>query len=128
MSVIQGNTVRALTSSGDFTMGNGQAGYLTQNAAVGQQAQCRCQQVIYECFWDQAAGINWYGFLSSANPQALSLALQTVILNGINVTGINSAVFTLDPVSRKFTTAQWDIRTVFSQSVPVNVNSPGGGN
>jgi hypothetical protein len=124
MATIQTNCVRALDSTGDWTFGNSSAGYLQGNAAISQQVPCNVKMILGECFWATNFGINWFGFLSSAQPQALSLAIQTVILNSVNVTGINSSAWSLNPVTREFETQPWDISTIFSQTLPVSVTSP----
>jgi len=124
--ILQGNAVRTLTGAHDWTYGNGSSDYIQQNAAVAQQIDCRVLQVLTECFWDIGAGINWYGFLSSKNPQGLALALQSVILNTTNVTGVNSLSFTVNPQTRQFSVS-WDVSTVFSQSV-AGIASSGGNN
>lgn len=114
---LQGNAVRVLTPTHDWTMGNGSAGYLQGNAAVGQQVNCRILQILGECFWDAGAGIAWYQWLGSKSPTGLALAIQTVIRNSINVTGINlpTPVFSVDPGTRAFT-VNWNVQTVFTKS------------
>jgi len=125
VSTLSGNIVRALDSTGDWTMGNGSAGYLQGDPAVAQQVPCNCKVILGEVFWATNIGINWFAFLSSAQPQALSLALQATTLNSPNVTAINTAQYKLDPVTREFSTpTPWDISTIFSKSLPVNVTSP----
>ncbi|HVN66752.1 MAG TPA: hypothetical protein VMT55_00140 [Candidatus Sulfotelmatobacter sp.] len=122
--ILQGNAVRALTTGHDWTMGNGSAGYLQGNQAIAQQLDCRILQILGECFWDAGAGINWYGFLSSKAPQGLSLAIQAVILNTVNVLGINQpATFTLNPQTRLFS-VDWDVITIYSKSFTGTTQQP----
>lgn len=123
---LSGNCVRALDSSGDWSMGNGSAGYLQQDSAIGQQVPCNCKVILGEVFWALNIGINWYAFLSSDQPQALSLALKSTILNSVNVTGINNpAPYLLDPITRAFSTpTPWSLTTVFTKNLPVTVTSP----
>ena len=125
MNQLQGNCVRTLTSGHDFTYGNNLSGYLQQDAAAIQQVSCRILQVLTECFWDQNAGINWFGWLQSFDPQGLALALSTVILNTQNVLKVNSTDFDLS-VERVFT-VNWSVDTVFSQNVTGSVRIPSGG-
>ena len=119
--ILSGNCVRPLSALGDWTMGQN---YLQGNLAIAQQVPCNVKMILGECFWATNEGINWFGFLSSEQPQALSLAIQAVVLNSINITGINSSQWALNPTTRTFQTATWDISTIFSQSLPVNVTSP----
>ncbi len=124
MSTLQGNAVRALSSTGDFTFGLGSSGYLQGDAAIQQQASCNVKTILGEVFWDTNFGINWYGFLQSDQTQALALALQTTILNSVNVNGINTSNYSVNPQTREFETQVWNVSTVFSQNVPINVSSP----
>lgn len=112
---LQGNAVRVLTAAHDWTMGNGSAGYLQGNAAVAQQVNCRLLQILGECFWDAGAGIAWFQWLGSNNPLGLALAIQTVIRNSINVTGLvmPTPVFTVNAATRAFTIG-WTATTVFT--------------
>lgn len=114
--ILQGNAVRSLSGTNDWTLGNGAAGYLQGNMAVRQQINCRVLQVLGECFWDLGSGINWFGFLSSKVPQALTLAIATVILNTPNVVGIASpTTFKLNDQTRAYS-VQWAVNTVFSRN------------
>lgn len=115
---LQGRIVRTLSPTGDWTYGNNLSGYLQANNAIAQQIQCRLLQFLSECFFDVQAGIDWFGWLGSKNPQGLNLAIQTVILNTIGVLSINGTTgFTLDTVTREFT-VQWNVTTTFTQNNP----------
>jgi hypothetical protein len=114
--ILQGNAVRSWTALGDWTMGNGGAGYLQGNAAIRQQINARILQVLGECFFDLGAGINWFGFLSSKKPAALTLAIATVVLNTPNVVGLVAPVtFKLNDKTRAYS-VQWNVQTIFSKS------------
>ena len=117
---IQGNTVRTLSLVKDWTYGNNLSGYLTGNAALAQQINCRILQLLGECFWDTGAGINWYGYLGGKNSLGLNLAIRTVILNTLGggyVTAINSVSLQINSVARTFTVS-WNISTIYSKSFP----------
>ena len=115
---IQGNTVRSLSPTNDWTYGTGDSGYLTGNPAIRQQIQCRLLQFFGECFWDTQAGINWFGYLGSKNSAgALKLAISTVILNSFGVTALNAVSFVTDDIKRTFTIS-WDVSTIYSTSFP----------
>lgn len=114
MNLIQGNAVRAL-ANGDWTMGAGNAGYLQGNAAIAQQTACKIRQVLGECFWDAGAGLAWFQWLQSFDPDGLALAISALILNVPNVTGINSVSVTLG-ANRVFM-ASWNVKTVFTETL-----------
>ena len=123
---LQGNIVRTLSESNDFTYGNNLSGYRQTNAAIGQQIQCRLNQYLGECFFDTQAGINWLGYMGSKNPVGLNLAIASVILNTTGVLGINTLVFNLDHETRIFT-INWDVSTVFTKYFPGNTTLTVGG-
>lgn len=114
---IQGNTVRTLSPTKDWTYGNNLSGYLQGNNAIAQQISCRLQQFLGECFWDTQAGIDWFGWLGGKNAAGLNLAISTVILNTTGVLAIESMDFTADPLTRTFS-INWRVTTVFSRYFP----------
>lgn len=116
---IQGATVRTLDSTNDWTFGNNLGGYLTGNTQIRQSIQCRLNQFYGECFWDTQAGINWFGWLGGKNPQGLTLAIATVILNTPGVLGLvpGTLSFSLDAETRVIT-INWSVVTVYSTQFP----------
>ena len=114
---IQGNAVRTLSPVHDWTYGNGLAGYLQGNAAIGQQIDCRLQLFLGEVFWATNEGIDWFGWLGGKNPAGLNLAISTVILNSYGVLGLNGNPYVVNDVLRTFQ-VKWDVTTVFSKSFP----------
>ncbi len=115
MNLLQTMAVRAITPAGDWTFGNGIAGYIQGNAAIAQQIQTSILQILGECFWDAGAGIAWFQWLQSFDPNGLALAISSVILNVQNVTGINSISVNLG--SNRVFTASWNVSTVFTQTL-----------
>jgi hypothetical protein len=115
MNQLQTMAVRAITPQGDWTFGAGIAGYLQGNAAIAQQIQTSILQILGECFWDAGAGIAWFQWLQSFDPNGLALAISTVILKIQNVTGINSISINLG-ANRVFS-ASWNVSTVFTQTL-----------
>lgn len=119
---IQGNCVRTLSPAKDWTYGNNLGGYLTKNAAIAQQINCRLLQFLGECFWDVNAGIDWFGYLGGKNASGLNLAIATVILNTPGVLGFSTPpVFVLNDVTRTFS-VNWKVNTTFSKSYPGTAN------
>lgn len=115
MNSLQTMAVRATTLQGDWTFGNGIAGYIQGNAAIAQQIQTSVLQILGECFWDAGAGIAWFQWLQSFDPNGLALAISSVILNIQNVTGINSINVTLG--ANRIFSASWSVSTVFTKEV-----------
>lgn len=114
---LQGNIIRSLSQSGDWTYGNNLSGYLVENAAIGQDITTSIALQLGEVFWAINQGINWFSWLGSKNPNGLNLAIASVILNRPNVLGLNAPPYVLNPVTRKFSVS-WDVVTVFSTSFP----------
>lgn len=93
--------VRAITSTGDWTYGAGKNNYLSANAAVAQTIATRLLSFLGDCFWATNAGIDWFSFLGgSKSLLALQLAINAVILNSDNVTGIITLNVIFDPETR----------------------------
>lgn len=114
--ILLSNSLRSLTPTGDWTYGNGAAGFLTGNAAVRQDINSRLLEILGECFFDLGGGVNWFGYLSSKNPRGLALAIATVVLNTTNVVGLAAPIqFSLNDRTRALT-IDWNVDTVFSRS------------
>lgn len=105
--------VRAIDGNGDWTFGKGQNNYLTKNAAVGQQIRCRLFEFLGDCYFNLAAGIDWFGYLGGKDQLGLNLAVSAIILNTINVTGIRQLSIQLGEVTR-IITIQYQVQTTFS--------------
>lgn len=100
--------VRALDGVGDWTFGKGQNDYLFGKEAIGQNIQTRVSSFLGDCFFDTAAGIDWFNLLGSKNELGLNLAISAVILNTPGVTRVNQLVADLNRTTRRFT-VQYDV-------------------
>lgn len=79
----------------DWNFGNGQSDYLTGNDEVAQNIKTRLLSFLGNCFFEINAGIDWFNLIGSKNTIALNLAINAVILNTPNVTGILETSFSL---------------------------------
>lgn len=123
--------VRLLDASGDWTFGAGQNNYLTANAAVAQTIACRILSFLGDCFFATNAGIDWFTFLGGSKSQiALELAINAIILNSPNVTGMVSLSVNLDRATRAFsvvyevTSSFGNVQGVVNQNLGVGPLAP----
>lgn len=79
--------MRSIDVNGDWVFGSGINAYKTGNSEVAQDIQTRLSSFLGDCFFDTAAGIDWFNLLGSKQQLALQLAVASVILNTLNVTG-----------------------------------------
>ena len=105
--------VRALDTSHDWTFGKGRNNYLKDNAAVTQNLDTRLNCYLGNCFFDQAAGIDWFNILGSKDLQTAKLSIVTVILNTAFVKAVNTLSLNLDHHTREFSAA-YQVQTSFS--------------
>lgn len=80
--------VRELDNTHDWTFGKGRNNYLRDRAATMQNINTRLQSFLGDCFFDAGAGIDWFNLLGTKDQVSLNLAVSAVILNTIDVTGI----------------------------------------
>lgn len=106
--------VRALDSNGDWVYGTGRNAYLSGNKAIAQQIKSRLLSVVGNCFFDLAAGIDWFNLLGSKSVLALRLSISSTILNTDGVIGIKQLNVALNPRTRALLT-QYEVQTVNSQ-------------
>ena len=104
--------VRALTPTGDWMFGRGTSDYLSGTQAVEQNLGTRLRSFLNDCFFDAAAGIDWFNLLGSKNQTALVLAIQTVIANTDYVTKINQLSLVI--TSNRSITLSYSITTAFT--------------
>lgn len=104
--------VRALDINHDWLFGKGQNDYLTGNKAIGQNINTRLNSFLGDCFFDLAAGVDWWNQLGAKDQTALNLSISAVILNTEGVTGILQLSASLDVV-RNFT-VRYQVQTIYS--------------
>jgi hypothetical protein len=108
--------IRNLDKNGDWTFGSGKADYIDGNAAIELNIRTRLYSWVGDCFFDTAAGIDWYNRLGSKNQRALlELDLRRIILQSYGVTGIVTFSSNLDSITRRFS-AQYSIDTIYSKN------------
>lgn len=95
---------RTLDANGDYTFGQNGANFLVNSpAAVGQAVLTRIKLMQGEWFLDQTAGTPYDTEILGAGTESLrDLAIQTVILQTQEVTGIVEYASYLNPTTRKF--------------------------
>lgn len=103
--------VRAIDPDGDWLFGKGRNDYFTDNNAIAQLLATRLRCFLGNCFFDQAAGPDWFNLLGSKNQLVLNLEIKSVILNTTNVIELVELLVDLDQ-NRKIT-LQYKVKTVF---------------
>lgn len=111
--------VRALDSENDWTFGQGLNDYKSANVAVVQNIKTRLNSFLGDCFFDQAAGINWFTLLGGKDELSLNLAITGVILNTANVLSIVQLFSNLDN-QRRFSVS-YTVTTTYSASASSGV-------
>lgn len=104
--------VRALDSNGDWIFGIGKSAYKSGNAAVAQNIQTRLSSFLGDCFFDATAGIDWFNLLGGKDQVSLNLAINAVILNTENVTGILQTSISLN--ANRFLSISYSVQTTYS--------------
>lgn len=82
---------RGLTANNDWQFGSGTESYVGGEAAIGLNIKTRLLSFLGNCFFDIAAGINWFIYLGTpGQSQQILLSTQAVILQSYGVTKVNS--------------------------------------
>ena len=107
-------SIRAIDGSGDWLFGSGLNNYATGNVEIAETIQVTCLSFLNDCFFDTAAGIDWFNFLNGSKSQlAIQLAISAAILSVSGVTGIQGVYVNLNDASRALT-IQYSATTVYS--------------
>lgn len=104
--------VRQIDVNHDWTFGQGKNNFITTNPAIVQDINTRLLEFLGNCFFNLAAGIDWFSLLGGKNQTALNLAVSAVILNTQNVTGLLQLSVTLS-TARNLTIA-YRVQTTYS--------------
>lgn len=113
-------TFRGITSSGDWTWGNGVQNYLVGEQAIETNIQTALQILLGECFWNTTFGVDWITLLSSAGAAqtAANIILQTrtIIVQAFGVTSVNSVIPFFNSLTRNFRLT-YNISTIYAVNV-----------
>lgn len=80
--------VRGIDSNNDWMFGKGKSDYRYNGDALQQKIKTSIQSFLGDCFFAQSEGIDWWNLLGSKKLLDLRLAIATVILNIVGVTGL----------------------------------------
>jgi hypothetical protein len=105
--------VRNLSSTSDWTFGNGVGNYAQGNAAIGLDINMSLRLFLGECFFATNQGMDWFTLLGGKSELAIQLAVNATILNVNGVTGLVQTSVNLDPVTRNLF-IQYSVQTVYS--------------
>lgn len=109
--------VRALSPTGDWTFGAGLNNYLSAGNAVTQAIATTLMMFLGDCFFATNTGIDWLNLLGGKNSLALSLSINSAILNIQSqgqqvVTQINSVNFDVNEDTRAFSVT-YNVQTIY---------------
>jgi len=111
---------RSIDSNHDWNFGKGKQDYLAENDALAQNIQTRIMSFLNDCFFDLAAGIDWFNFLGSKNIVGLRLAVSGVILQTTGVNELNELSFELD--ANRSLLIQYSVTSAWSNTVNGTAN------
>lgn len=104
---------RGLDEKRDWQFGAGKQNYVDKNKAIGLNIKTRILSWVGDCFFNQAAGIDWNNRLGTLGQRRLLEAdLRRIILKSEGVTGINSIDIVVN--GRDFS-ASYSVNTVYSK-------------
>ncbi len=114
---------RALDSDDDWTFGTGRQNYLRGNDAIRLNVKTRLKSFLGDCWFDTAAGIDWWNLMGSKNPAAepnTILACRSSIAQAYGIAAINSFTSSVNARTRRLT-ATFDATTIFNSTVAGSV-------
>lgn len=103
--------VRSLDLNHDWNFGRGRNDYISDLDAVAQDVQTRLYSFLGDCFFDITAGVDWFNLLGGKSKTDIEIAINTVILNTNNVTGLLEISSTLN--DNRGITVIYSVQTVF---------------
>lgn len=95
-------SVSRLDENGDWTFGQGLAGYITGSEEIQQSVVTRIKSFQNDWFLDTNAYIDWFNLLSNRNTEETTKAqLSKTVLDTVGVNTLNQLNFILDRENRK---------------------------
>jgi hypothetical protein len=113
---------RALTSSGDWTFGNGVQNYLIDEDAINADIATALRLFLGECFFALDSGVDWWNLIGSHDEQNIILQCRKVIASRAGVARINTVYANLTRSTRQLSVT-YNIDTIYSRSI-VNTVTP----
>jgi len=112
-------SVSRLDSDGDWTFGQGLAGYISGLNEIKQNVVTRIQSFKNDWFLDTDAEIDWFNLLSNRNTEESTKAqLSKTVLDTIGVNTLDSLFFQIDRQERK-AIIQLSYTDIYGNSVPI---------
>jgi hypothetical protein len=105
--------VRALDAEHDWTYGKGKNNYLSRQDAIAQDIETRLYEFLGDCFFNIAAGIDWFGRLGGKDRTALELDIAATIINTAGVTALVQLSTALNPTTRLLSVS-YEVNTVYT--------------
>jgi len=115
--------VRALSSKGDYTFGQGTGNFLINNpACVAQEVKTRLALIVGEWYLDLTAGCPWNTqILGYDTVSTRDLAIKSVILSTPGVQALMSFSSNLNPATRAYTISA-EILTIYGVTSLQSIN------
>lgn len=111
--------IRALSSTGDATFGQGRENFLSGQNAVALNIRTRLYCFLRDCFFDIQSGIDWIRFMSvPTTSQEIQLSCRGVVLQSYGVVKINN--ITAAVVNRSIVICM-NIDTIFTTNYQYNL-------
>ena len=107
--------IRAIDSNGDWTFGKGLSSYKKDLAGLSQNIKTRLLEWKGDCFFDNAAGVDWKTRLGkSSQLKPLIEEVRTVILKTDGVLQVINLDANLN--SNRKLTISYSVKTVFGET------------
>lgn len=111
--------IRALTTDGDSTFGQGRENFLSGQNAISLNIKTRLYSFLRDCFFDIQSGIDWIRFMSvPTQSQEIQLSCRGVVLQSYGVVKINNIFISV--VDRNILISM-NINTIFTTNYQYNL-------
>jgi len=107
--------MRALDTDHDWTFGQGLTNYNRDQKAIAENVQTRLYSFLNDCFFDLAAGIDWFRLLGTKGTQnEILLNCKAIVLQSYGVVRVNSMSVNVTETRRIF--IEMNIDTIYTRN------------
>lgn len=104
--------IRGTDSTGDWTFGTGKGAYKRELDALMLNIETRLKEWKYDCFFNEAAGIDYKNHIGIGSDQLLAADVKRVVLQSYGVLSILSFSLSIGRDTRELT-IQVNISTIY---------------
>ena len=106
--------IRGVDTNNDWMLGSGMQSYATDLQCLMQNLKTRLLSWVGDCFFDQAAGVDWINLLDYNRQAQLTSAIKSVAFKTAGVLRVNTITVS---VTNRIANIYFSVDTIYGSNV-----------